>query len=92
MEAIGLLVMLEARPGEEADAETFLKSAQGFSLFQSGEVLQTISRPAPPMPSQSRPSSERYALFICKGPCRRMVGGAQLSCICMAGGSTGEQP
>ena len=28
MEAIGLLVMLEARRGKEADAEAFLKSAQ----------------------------------------------------------------
>jgi hypothetical protein len=28
MEAIGLLVMLEARSGKEADAEAFLKSAQ----------------------------------------------------------------
>lgn len=28
MEAIGLLVKLEARPGKEADAEAFLKSAQ----------------------------------------------------------------
>jgi hypothetical protein len=27
MEAIGLLVMLEARAGKEADAEAFLKSA-----------------------------------------------------------------
>ena len=28
MEAIGLLVTLEARPGKEADVEAFLKSAQ----------------------------------------------------------------
>src|SRR5579864_9321788 len=28
MEAIGLLVTLEARPGKEADAEAFLESAQ----------------------------------------------------------------
>jgi quinol monooxygenase YgiN len=28
MEAMGLLVMLEARPGKEAEAEAFLKSAQ----------------------------------------------------------------
>ena len=28
MEVIGLLVKLEARPGKEADAEAFLKSAQ----------------------------------------------------------------
>src|SRR3989442_14979910 len=31
MEAIGLLVMLEARSGKEADAEAFLKSAQPFA-------------------------------------------------------------
>ena|SRR5215813_2811568 len=32
MEAIGLLVSLEARPGKEADAEAFLKSAQPLAL------------------------------------------------------------
>jgi quinol monooxygenase YgiN len=32
MEAIGLLVMLEARPGKEADAEAFLKSARPLAL------------------------------------------------------------
>jgi hypothetical protein len=32
MEAIGLLVTLEARPGKEADAEAFLKSAQPLAL------------------------------------------------------------
>jgi hypothetical protein len=32
MEAIGLLVMLEARAGKEADAEAFLKSAQPLAL------------------------------------------------------------
>jgi quinol monooxygenase YgiN len=32
MEAIGLLVMLEARTGREADAEEFLKSAQPLAL------------------------------------------------------------
>ena len=32
MEAIGLLVKLEARPAKEADAETFLKSAQHLAL------------------------------------------------------------
>ena len=31
MEAIGLLVRLEARPGKEADAEAFLKSAQSLA-------------------------------------------------------------
>jgi quinol monooxygenase YgiN len=32
MEAIGLLVTLEAHPGKEADAEAFLKSAQRLAL------------------------------------------------------------
>jgi quinol monooxygenase YgiN len=32
MEAIGLLVTLEARAGKEADAEAFLKSAQQLAL------------------------------------------------------------
>jgi hypothetical protein len=32
MEAIGLLVTLEARPGKESDAEAFLKSAQPLAL------------------------------------------------------------
>ena len=32
MEASGLLVTLEARPGKEADAEAFLKSAQPLAL------------------------------------------------------------
>jgi quinol monooxygenase YgiN len=32
MEAIGLLVTLEARPGKEADAEAFLKAAQPLAV------------------------------------------------------------
>jgi quinol monooxygenase YgiN len=35
MEAIGLLVTLEVRPGKEADAEAFLKSAQPLALNES---------------------------------------------------------
>ena len=38
MEAIGLLVMLEARPGKEADAEAFLKSAQPLALNEHGTL------------------------------------------------------
>jgi quinol monooxygenase YgiN len=38
MEAIGLLVALEARPGKEADAETFLKSAQSLALTENGTL------------------------------------------------------
>jgi len=35
MEAIGLLVTLEARAGKEADAEEFLKSAQPLALTEN---------------------------------------------------------
>jgi len=38
MEAIGLLVALEARPGKEADAEAFLKSAQPLALNESATL------------------------------------------------------
>jgi quinol monooxygenase YgiN len=38
MEAIGLLVTLEARPGKEADAEAFLKSAQPLALSEKGTL------------------------------------------------------
>jgi quinol monooxygenase YgiN len=38
MEAIGLLVTLQARPGKEADAEAFLKSAQPLALNENGTL------------------------------------------------------
>jgi len=38
MEAIGLLVMLEARAGKEGDAEAFLKSAQPLALNEKGTL------------------------------------------------------
>ena len=38
MEAIGLLVMLEARAGKEADAEAFLKSAQPLAVNEKGTL------------------------------------------------------
>jgi hypothetical protein len=38
MEAIGLLVTLEARSGKEADAEAFLRSAQPLALNESGTL------------------------------------------------------
>src|SRR5580658_2485089 len=38
MEAIGLLVTLEARPGKEADAEAFLKSAQPLAHNENGTL------------------------------------------------------
>lgn len=38
MEAIGLLVTLEARSGKEAAAETFLKSAQPLARDEKGTL------------------------------------------------------
>jgi quinol monooxygenase YgiN len=38
MEAIGLLVTLEARAGKEADAEVFLKSSQPLALHETGTL------------------------------------------------------
>jgi hypothetical protein len=38
MEAIGLIVMLEARIGKEADAEAFLKSAQPLARDEKGTL------------------------------------------------------
>jgi quinol monooxygenase YgiN len=38
VEAIGLLVTLEAREGREADAEAFLKSAQPLALDEKGTL------------------------------------------------------
>jgi quinol monooxygenase YgiN len=38
MEAIGLLVTLEARCGKEADAEAFLKSAQPLARNEKGTL------------------------------------------------------
>jgi len=38
MEAIGLLVTLETRPGKDADAEAFLKSAEPLALDETGTL------------------------------------------------------
>jgi hypothetical protein len=38
MEALGLLVILEARAGREAEAEEFLKSAQPLALNEKGTL------------------------------------------------------
>jgi quinol monooxygenase YgiN len=38
MEAIGLLVTLEARAGKEREAEAFLKSAQPLALDEKGTL------------------------------------------------------
>ena len=44
MEAIGLLVMLEARAGKEADAEAFLKSAQPLALDEKATLKWLTAR------------------------------------------------
>ena len=38
MEAVGLLVRLEARPGKDAEAEEFLKSAQPLARDEKGTL------------------------------------------------------
>jgi quinol monooxygenase YgiN len=38
MEAVGLLVMLEARAGKEADLEAFLQSAQSLALAEKATL------------------------------------------------------
>ena len=43
MEAIGLLVTLEARAGKEADAEAFLKSAQPLALKEQATRAPVVS-------------------------------------------------
>jgi quinol monooxygenase YgiN len=47
MEAIGLLVTLEARAGKEADAEAFLKSAQPLALDERGTLKWHAIKLAP---------------------------------------------
>ena len=46
MEAIGLLVTLEARVGKEADVEAFLKSAQSLALDEESD-LEMVCDQAP---------------------------------------------
>ena len=47
MEAIGLLVILEARSGKEADAEAFLKSAQPLALNEKATLKWYAIKLAP---------------------------------------------
>jgi quinol monooxygenase YgiN len=47
MEAIGLLVTLEARPGKEADVEAFLKSAQPLARDENGTLKWYAIKLAP---------------------------------------------
>jgi quinol monooxygenase YgiN len=47
METIGLLVTLEARPGKEADAEAFLRSAQPLARDENGTLKWYAIKLAP---------------------------------------------
>ena len=47
MKAIGLLVTLEARPGKEADAEIFLKSAQPLARDEKATLKWYAIKLAP---------------------------------------------
>ena len=55
MEAIGILVLLEARPGKEADAEAFLKSAQPLALNESGTLKWYAIKLGPGSSASSTP-------------------------------------
>jgi hypothetical protein len=58
MEATGLLVMLEARAGKEADAEAFLKSAQPLALNEKA-TSEMVS-------DQDRSRKVRHLRHLCK--------------------------
>jgi quinol monooxygenase YgiN len=47
MEAIGLFVILEARPGKEAETEAFLKSAQPLAREENGTLKWYAIKLAP---------------------------------------------
>jgi quinol monooxygenase YgiN len=47
MEAIGLLVKLEARPGKETDAEAFLKAAQPLAVNEAATLKWYAIKLAP---------------------------------------------
>ena len=55
MEAIGLLVTLEARPGKEAEAEAFLKSAQPLALNENGTLKWYAIKLGPGSSASSTP-------------------------------------
>jgi len=58
MEAIGLLVMLEARSGKEADAEAFLKSAQPLAQDEKSDLEMVRD--------QTRAGKVRHFRHICE--------------------------
>ena len=58
MEAIGLLVTLEARSGKEADAEEFLTSAQPLALNEKATFEMVCD--------QDRAGEVRHLRHLCK--------------------------
>jgi len=58
MEAIGLLVMLEARSGKEAEAEAFLKSAQPLAQDEKATLKWYAD--------QTRAGKVRHLRYLCK--------------------------
>jgi len=55
MEAIGLLVTLEARAGKETDAEAFLKSAQPLAQDEAGTLKWYAIKLGPGSSASSTP-------------------------------------
>ena len=61
MEAIGLLVLLEARAGKEADAEAFLKSALPLALNEKATLKWYAIKLGPESSASSTPLQMRRA-------------------------------
>ena len=61
MEAIGLLVTLEARSGKEADAEAFLKSSQPLALDEKGTLKCYAIKLGPGSSASSTPLQMKRA-------------------------------
>jgi hypothetical protein len=64
MEAIGLLVTLEARPGKEADAEAFLKSAQPLALNERATLKWYAIKIGPASSASSTPLQMKRAAVL----------------------------
>ena len=73
MEAIGLLVTLEARRGKEADAEAFLKSAQPLARDEKGALKRYVLKLGPGKPQCPLEWRDREGMGIAS---QRIAGGA----------------
>ena len=61
MEAVGLLVMLEARSGKEAAAEAFLKSAQSLAVNEKATLKWYAIKIGPGSSASSTPLQMKRA-------------------------------